>query len=85
MARKAVVDAIRKTAEHLGNTPAVCRKSYVHSGLLEAYLAGATLPAEPPRGPAGAAQHEQRLLAFLQRSVSQRQRPASLARQARAS
>jgi DNA topoisomerase I len=27
-------------AERLGNTPAVCRKSYVHPVILERYLAG---------------------------------------------
>ncbi len=35
-----VVDAIRTTADHLGNTPAVTRGSYVHPAVLEAYLEG---------------------------------------------
>ena len=38
--RRNVVEAIRRTAEHLGNTPTVARGSYVHPGLLEAYLEG---------------------------------------------
>jgi DNA topoisomerase-1 len=29
--------AIEAAAERLGNTPAICRKSYVHPGILEAY------------------------------------------------
>ena len=39
-ARRNVVEAIRRTAEHLGNTPAVARRSYVHPRVLEAYLDG---------------------------------------------
>jgi DNA topoisomerase I len=40
-ARRNVVEAMRRTAEHLGNTPAVTRRSYVHPRLLQAYLDGA--------------------------------------------
>ncbi len=40
-AKKNVVEAIRQTADRLGNTPAVARGSYVHPAVLEAYLAGA--------------------------------------------
>lgn len=39
-AKKNVVEAIKKVAKELGNTPAVCRKAYVHPAVLEAYLAG---------------------------------------------
>jgi DNA topoisomerase-1 len=39
--QKAVVEAIRDTADRLGNTPAVARRSYVHPAILEAYLDGA--------------------------------------------
>jgi DNA topoisomerase-1 len=39
-ARRNVVEAIRQTAEALGNTPAVARRSYVHPAVLEAYLDG---------------------------------------------
>jgi DNA topoisomerase-1 len=38
--KKAVVEAMRETAERLGNTPAVARKSYVHPAVLDAYMAG---------------------------------------------
>ena len=38
--KKAIVEAIKVTADHLGNTPAVARKSYVHPAVLEAYLDG---------------------------------------------
>jgi DNA topoisomerase-1 len=39
-ARRNVVEAMRRTAAHLGNTPAVARGSYVHPAVLEAYLDG---------------------------------------------
>lgn len=39
-ARRNVVEAIRQTAESLGNTPAVARRSYVHPAVLQAYLDG---------------------------------------------
>jgi DNA topoisomerase I len=41
--RKNVVRAIERVAERLGNTPAVCRKCYVHPAILQAYEEG-TLP-----------------------------------------
>jgi DNA topoisomerase-1 len=39
-ARKNVVAAIKTVAEQLGNTPAVCRKCYVHPAVLDKYLDG---------------------------------------------
>ena len=39
-AKKNVVEAIKAVALRLGNTPAVCRKCYVHPAILECYLAG---------------------------------------------
>jgi len=35
-----VAQAIKSTAEKLGNTPAICRKCYVHPGVIDAYLDG---------------------------------------------
>jgi DNA topoisomerase-1 len=37
-AKRNVVEAIRQTSKVLGNTPAVCRQSYVHPAVVEAYL-----------------------------------------------
>jgi DNA topoisomerase-1 len=42
--KRAVVDVVKRVAEQLGNTPAVCRKCYIHPGLLEAYASGALAP-----------------------------------------
>jgi len=59
----------------LGNTPAVCRKAYIHPEVLalctqraEGAFAGEAAPARPVRGLVAA---EQRLLAFLRRSPRQ--------------
>ncbi|MEO8510079.1 MAG: DNA topoisomerase IB [Chloroflexota bacterium] len=35
-----LTEAIRRVAERLGNTPAVCRRCYVHPGVIDAYLDG---------------------------------------------
>jgi DNA topoisomerase-1 len=40
-ARQNIVRAVESVASRLGNTPAVCRKSYVHPAVLDAYLDGA--------------------------------------------
>ena len=42
-ARKNMVRAIESVAERLGNTPAVCKKCYVHPEILGAYLDGTLL------------------------------------------
>jgi DNA topoisomerase-1 len=42
-AKKNVVTAIESVAQMLGNTPAVCRKCYVHPEVLDAYLGGETI------------------------------------------
>jgi len=39
-AKRNVVAAIEKVAKQLGNTPAICRKSYVHPEILNAYMSG---------------------------------------------
>ena len=44
-AKKNVVAAIKRVASQLGNTPAVCRKCYVHPAVLERYLGGGAMNA----------------------------------------
>ena len=44
-AKKNIVQAVASVAELLGNTPAVCRKCYVHPAVLECYLCGEMLKA----------------------------------------
>ncbi|MES2354887.1 MAG: DNA topoisomerase IB [Pseudomonadota bacterium] len=42
-AKKNIVQAIEHVAKRLGNTPAICRKCYVHPAVLDAYLDGSML------------------------------------------
>src|SRR6185369_3652785 len=39
-ARRQMSAALRAVSARLGNTPAVCRKSYIHPALFEAFQAG---------------------------------------------
>lgn len=41
--KHAITAAVKATADHLGNTPAIARKSYVHPGILQAYEDGTLL------------------------------------------
>ena len=43
--KKAVVRAIERVSKHLGNTPAVCRRCYIHPEIFEGYLDGTLLEA----------------------------------------
>jgi DNA topoisomerase I len=44
-AKTNVVAAVKRVAELLGNTPAVCRSSYIHPDILDSYLDGSMLEA----------------------------------------
>lgn len=46
---KNVVAAVKNVSEQLGNTPAVCRSSYIHPSILKAYSQGLVLDAFTPR------------------------------------
>ncbi|HEX6124218.1 MAG TPA: hypothetical protein VFZ23_02480 [Pyrinomonadaceae bacterium] len=47
--KKNVVRAVKTVAEQLGNTPTVCRSSYIHPAVLSAYESGITLDEFRPR------------------------------------
>lgn len=70
-AKRSVVDAVKQTAERLGNTAAVCRRCYIHPAILEAYESGSLAEQVRPRGrhkrseDVGLSVEEQRLLALL--------------------
>ena len=51
-AERAIREAIKRVAERLGNTPAVCRSSYVDPRVLDCFRDGKTieLPSLPPDG-----------------------------------
>jgi DNA topoisomerase-1 len=42
-AKRNVVQAIEAVAKMLGNTPAICRRCYVHPAIMDSYLAGQTI------------------------------------------
>jgi DNA topoisomerase-1 len=73
---RAAVDAV---AERLGNTPAICRKCYVHPEIFTAYLEGVlALRSRKPAGGLEAA--ERSALAFLERRLKRPARASSRAR-----
>lgn len=42
-AKRNLVAAVKNVAERLGNTPAVCRKAYIHPAVIESYMDGSML------------------------------------------
>ena len=75
-ARSNVVQTVKEVAHRLGNTPATCRKYYIHPVVIEAYLDGALpqlmrpLAQAATESSAGELQrHEISLLAMLEREV----------------
>jgi len=54
-AKRNVVKAIERVAKRLGNTKAVCRKSYIHPAVLDAYMNGVTMGAARVTGTTRAA------------------------------
>src|SRR4051812_23128282 len=71
-AKRSVTAVMRRVAEQLGNTPAVCRASYVSPAVVEQYLEGRTLTDFRPRHlrvvgarEAGLDPEEQALLSLL--------------------
>lgn len=47
--KRNLVQAVKQVAEHLGNTPTVCRNCYIHPAVIERYTEGVTLEAFRPR------------------------------------
>ncbi len=79
--KKNVVAALRMVAAELGNTPAICRKSYVHPIVLARYLdAAETIPLTPARRARGRRSsvghhpEERALIRFLDRHFPERRR-----------
>ena len=73
--KRSVSAAIKSVAHELGNTPAVCRKAYVHPVVLNAYLEGflepeARLVEVKPTN--GLSDEEQCVLGLLKRRTEQR-------------
>jgi DNA topoisomerase I len=70
-----VVSVIKDVAHQLGNTPAVCRKSYVHPHVIDCYLEGTLVTLlkkaenERTKSVRGLRKQEQTMLAFLRMGV----------------
>jgi DNA topoisomerase I len=75
-AKKNVLRAVEAVAGILGNTRAICRKSYIHPAVLEAYMDGAMVPtrtrrvASTPRKTGKLRPEESAVLALLQQRLS---------------
>lgn len=63
--KRQVVDAIKEVSSDLGNTPAVCRKYYIHPRILSEFMNGNDLNPRRPRSVQGLRKDESDLLQFL--------------------
>jgi DNA topoisomerase-1 len=82
-ASKNVIQAIDAVAGLLGNTRAVCRKSYIHPTIIDAYVDGALVSAFARRGSGGRGStarlspDEAVVLAILQKGIAAVKRKAA--------
>jgi DNA topoisomerase-1 len=71
-AKRIVAEVVKAVARRLGNTPAVCRKCYIHPRVIDDYLDGKLPPlAAAPATPRGLDADERRLLHLLSGSPQQ--------------
>ena len=64
--KKAVVGVIKEVASRLANTPAICRKCYVHPVVVERFSDDRLPTIKTPASPRGLRADERRFLAFLE-------------------
>ncbi|SAL74528.1 DNA topoisomerase IB [Caballeronia telluris] len=76
-ARKHVVGTIKEVSKLLRNTPAVCRKCYVHPAVIEAFEAGELADALPASRRHGLKTDEAALAIFLEKDTKRRAREAA--------
>jgi DNA topoisomerase-1 len=77
-AKAAVNDAVKAVAEQLGNTPAVCRKSYIHPGVIDEFVAHGRLDLAVKavsRRPYALDRHEAGVVALVQRIAARQAQP----------
>ena len=79
--KTAVVEAIKRVAEKLGNTPAVCKKSYIHPGVIDEFLENGALKliekSVRKAGPHALSGHEAAVVTLVERIVARESRPLS--------
>ncbi|MGE8146239.1 DNA topoisomerase IB [Pseudomonas frederiksbergensis] len=69
-AKRHVVEMVKNVAKQLGNTPAVCRKCYIHPAVLDGFLLGALAQLPRPRVRKGLRAEEVGLAIFLEKMVA---------------
>ncbi|HEX3456331.1 MAG TPA: hypothetical protein VHR97_00100 [Candidatus Baltobacteraceae bacterium] len=76
-AKKNLNDALARVATRLGNTPAICRKAYVHPAVIETYTSELRLPAQNPakRHSRGLDARERFALDFVRRWERKKREP----------
>lgn len=75
--------AVKAVALHLGNTPTVCRKYYIHPGLADAHLDATLFTPAARSSRAGLDAAERRVLDLLKRGGKEASRSGSLDRKKR--
>ena len=70
-AKRHVVQTVKDVARQLGNTPAVCRKCYIHPGVLDGYHLGALAELPRPRIRKGLRAEEVALAMLLEKLASE--------------
>jgi DNA topoisomerase-1 len=68
-AKRHVVEMVKGVAKQLGNTPAVCRKCYIHPAVVERFMLGALTELPRPRVRKGLRAEEVALAMFLERMI----------------
>jgi len=78
-AKAAVVAAIKDVADKLGNTPAVCKKSYIHPGIIAEFLADGRLSlgekTSHRAGPHALDRHEAAVIGLIERIAARENEP----------
>jgi DNA topoisomerase-1 len=65
-AKKHIVDMVKQVSRRLGNTPAVCRRCYIHPAVLERFVLGELAALPKPRQRKGLHLEEVALATFLE-------------------
>jgi DNA topoisomerase-1 len=68
-AKQHIVEMVKAVARHLGNTPAVCRRCYIHPAVLEHFALGELSRLPKPRQRKGLRLEEVALASFLEKLV----------------
>ncbi|MNF10785.1 hypothetical protein D3C80_2118340 [compost metagenome] len=61
-----MTEVVKQVAQRLGNSPAICRKCYIHPAIVEAFIAGELAGSKRPRKRKRLSAEEIALLKFLE-------------------